>query len=126
MTMRMDLGRFSCIRGITVNHNNSVIYAANWEKGLIILDSTGNITQHIKTSREIDRITGLCLYDDGQSLLVCGSKTCNVIQLHADGRKIGEILKTDCPCQSIVCDQNKSKLFVSYYKSDEIEIFDLE
>jgi hypothetical protein len=114
---------FSDIRSLAVNSDHSKIFVADYYKGLIILDRTGQLIGQFNVP-ELTRADGVCLYSN-DSVLVCGFSSKNVLQFSLDGKLLGEVLKTDHCYQAVCCNTNNTKLIVGLCENDDIEVHDI-
>jgi hypothetical protein len=101
---------FSNICSLAVSSEHSKIYVANWDKGFIILDRTGQLVGQFN-GPELKLAYGVCLYKNDNALS-CGRESKNVLQFSPDGILLCEVLHTDKHCQTICCYKDFTKLIV--------------
>lgn len=114
---------FSEICCLSVSDDSSRIYVADWDKGLIILDSNGKpVGEH--SEQQLDGAHSVCLFKDN-TVLVSGWSSKNVLQFTANGKLIGELLKSESHCRVVCWDEWNTKLIVGYESSDYFDVFDI-
>ncbi|XP_045198830.2 uncharacterized protein LOC123553148 [Mercenaria mercenaria] len=116
---------FSNIRHLAVSEDGSMIYVVDWDKGLIVLDSNGDVVSTFN-GPQLDGGSACYLTRTG-SLLVSGFGSHNVLQFGHNGELIGEVHKSDQSVyyEAVYCDQQMSKLILGS-ESNNLEIYDLK
>ncbi|XP_053405631.1 uncharacterized protein LOC128558999 [Mercenaria mercenaria] len=115
---------FSDINSLPVSKDGSKIFVTDMDKGLIILDNSGEVVGRFNGS---ELAGALHSYLTGRgSLLVLGRNSNNVLQFRLDGKLIGEVVKFDDKSwhSAICCNQQMSKMIIGRY-GDRIKVYDL-
>ncbi|XP_060600979.1 uncharacterized protein LOC132754381 [Ruditapes philippinarum] len=114
------------ICSLAVNKDATRIYVADYYNGLIVLDNNGQVITSF-SDRQLKKATCCYLTETG-SVLVSGFDSKNVLQLTRDGELIGEVIKADSEkwdITSVCCNQQMTKMCISRYPDDNIEVFDI-
>ncbi|XP_060608430.1 uncharacterized protein LOC132760470 [Ruditapes philippinarum] len=117
---------FSNICSLAVSKDATMIYVADYFNGLIVLDNNGQVI----TSFNDKQLKGAnyCYLTEAGSVLVSGYLSNNVLQFTCDGELIGEVIKADSEkeeIRSVCCNQQMTKMCISRYTDDNIEVFDI-
>jgi hypothetical protein len=117
---------FSFINSLAVSKDATMIYVADNNKGLIVLDNNGQIITTFNGKQLEGAIC--CHLTEAGSVLVSGALSNNMLQFTSDGELIGEVIKADSEKQeinSVCCNQQMSKMCISRAREDNIEVFDI-
>ncbi|XP_060605723.1 uncharacterized protein LOC132758184 [Ruditapes philippinarum] len=117
---------FCNINSLAVSKDATRIYVADRYNGLIVLDNNGQVI----TSFNDGQFEGAncCYITEAGSVLVSGRLSNNVLQFTCDGELIGEVIKADSEkwgITSVCCNQQMTKMCISRYPDDNIEVFDI-
>ncbi|XP_060608462.1 uncharacterized protein LOC132760492 [Ruditapes philippinarum] len=117
---------FSYMYSLAVSKDANRIYVADSNNGLIVLDNNGLV---ITTFNDGQLKGAKCCYlTEAGSLLVSGYDSNNVLQFTCDGELIGEVTKAGSEKMGIIsvcCNQQMTKMCISRYTDDNIEVFDI-
>jgi WD40 repeat protein len=114
---------FKYNRGISVSSDGKMIYVADFDKGLIVLDLEGNYKTTI-TDPDFITLYGVCT-DKRGNLFVCGWRQSKIVQINEKSAvKLGII---DNVCNGTSCSfcLKHNRLAVTISGSDTIEVYDL-
>ena len=106
---------FSYIRNIAVRASGRVVFIADWNNGLIAVDSTSGCKVWQYNAGDLVHATGVCT-DGCGSVFVCGLNSHNVLHFNETGERLGEIVsQTDEVVRplSVCFDKTKSTLVVA-------------
>ncbi|XP_060605724.1 uncharacterized protein LOC132758185 [Ruditapes philippinarum] len=116
---------FSGIGSLAISKDATRIYVAGNDNGLIVLDNNGQIITSFN-GEQLDW-AGCCYLTEAGSVLVSGHFSNNILQFTCDGEFIGEVVKADSgkDIESVCCNQQMTKICISRYTDDNIEVFDI-
>ncbi|XP_060586141.1 uncharacterized protein LOC132741893 [Ruditapes philippinarum] len=114
---------FKSTRGISVSSDGKMIYVADGNKGLIVLDIEGNYKTTI-TDPDFINLYGVCT-DKRGNIFVCGWGQSKIVQINEKSAvKLGVLGNVNCglSCSFLL---KHNRLAVTIGNSDTIEVFDL-
>ena len=115
---------FNYLQRITVNPKTGNLYVTDWEKGIVVLSSKGEILTDISL-RNLKNPQGIATDDDGQ-IYVCGSTSHNLLKLSAAGTEPVEMLASNPRTYLAECVKvYGNKLFLARKQSSVISIYEL-
>ncbi|XP_045194602.2 uncharacterized protein LOC123550238 [Mercenaria mercenaria] len=126
--VRMDpsgQSKFNIAR-LAVSEDGSKMYATCWNNGLIILDNNGQVVRKFD-GPELQNPLGIS-QTSSSSLLVVSTHTNNVLQFGLKGQLIGEVIESDTgekDYTAVACNQNTSRMILSRYDDNNIEVYDI-
>ncbi|XP_060593698.1 uncharacterized protein LOC132748165 [Ruditapes philippinarum] len=117
---------FSDIQSLAVSRDAARIYVADYGHGLIVLDKNVQVI----TSFNNEQLLGgkFCNLTEAGNVLLCGFGSPYALEFTSDGELIGEIITSDSEknrIESICCNQQMSKMYISREKADIIEVYDI-
>ncbi|XP_053402250.1 uncharacterized protein LOC128557829 [Mercenaria mercenaria] len=115
---------FSDTRRISVSTNRDCVYVADFNKGLITLDTQGN---YLSTFTDPDLVCprGVCT-DKRGNILVCGWGSSNIVQISEDSKTTLGIIKTKKHPLSISFDPRRNTLAVTNDTINIVNVYELE
>ncbi|XP_060565451.1 uncharacterized protein LOC132724591 [Ruditapes philippinarum] len=114
------------LQNLAVSKDAARIYVTDTYCGLVVLDNNGKVVK-IFIDRKL-QWANCCYVTEVGSVLVSGGSSNNVLQFTSDGELLGEVLKDDSEkgkIASVCCNQQMSKLYVSRYGKNNIEVYDI-
>lgn len=117
---------FSCSRHLTLSNNSTSIHIADWAKGLVTLDTEGQVIWKYSTS-DLKRANSVCT-DGCGNLFICGMLSHNVLQIGCEGKQLGELVMEQHSLKnplSVCFDRNNLRLIVTLLGDNNILVFTL-
>ncbi|XP_053389564.1 uncharacterized protein LOC123550237 [Mercenaria mercenaria] len=126
ISMKPSKKRELNIMNLAVSEDGSKIYVTCRNNGLIILDNNGQVIRNFN-GPEIQSPWGIFQTSSG-SLLVASRGYNNVLQFRPRGQFIGKVIKSEARkenCPAVACNQQMTKLIVSTFGDNNIEVYDI-